>query len=155
MQIREKGRKVLCIRTEYVPEKKRTFGRTVASQESYLSTVSEEVRQQLTKEEVDELEEWLSKREESKRVDSLTIRLSMIASWMGSAADALDVDSIREGLSTEQADEIWQTHERLSKSLRRHGFKKPKSAAKPRRNEQQSSLPLMSDTPRENQGENQ
>ena len=144
MQIREKGKKVVCIRTEYVPEKKRTFGRTVASQPSYMSTVSEEVRQQLSKEEVDSLEKWLSDRAESRAVDSLDIRLSFVASYMASAADALEVDSLREGLSKEQADAIWQAHERLSKALRRHGFKKPKAPAKPRA-EQQSSLPLMSD----------
>lgn len=147
MQIREKGRKVLCIRTEYVPEKKRTYGRTVASQSAHLSTVTKEVRQQLTKEEVDELEEWLSRREETRRVGSLDTRLSMIAMWMRSAADALDVDSIREGLSTEEADAIWQAHEMLSKSLRRHGFKKPKTPAKPRQlaADDQPGLPLGED----------
>ena len=144
MQIREKGRKVLCIRTEYVPEKKRTFGRTVASQESFLSTVSEEVRQQLTKKEVEQLQEWLSEREKAREVDSLKTRLSMVDRWMESAADALEVDDLREGLSADQADAIWQAHERLSKALRRHGFKKPQKPAKPRhkRAEQQSDLPL-------------
>lgn len=144
MQIREKGRKVLCIRTEYVPEKKRTYGRTVARQPAHLSTVTKEVRQQLTKEEVDELEEWLSKRAESRAVDSLDIRLSFVASYMTSAADALEVDSLREGLSTEQADAIWQAHERLSKALRRHGFRKPKTQAKPRHKaaDDQPGLPL-------------
>lgn len=144
MQIREKGRKVLCIRTEYVPEKKRTFGRTVASQESFLSTVSDEVRQQLTKEEVDQLQEWLSERDKAREVDSLKTRLSMVGRWMESAADALEVDDLREGLSADQADAIWEAHERLSKALRRHGFKKPQKPAKPRqkRSEQQSDLPL-------------
>lgn len=149
MQIREKGRKVLCIRTEYVPEKKRTFGRTVASQESFLSTISDEVRQQLTREEVDQLQEWLSERDKAREVDSLETRLSMVGRWMESAADALEVDSIKKGLSADQADAIWQSHERLSKALRRHGFKKPQkpaAAKQPRkRAEQQSSLPLMSD----------
>lgn len=153
MQIREKGRKVLCIRTEYVPEKKRTFGKTVASQPTHLSTVSEEVRQQLTKEEVDSLEKWLSEREESKTADRLHNRLSIAASVMSGAADALEVDSLRESLSREDADAIWQAHEQLSKALRRHGFKKPAKPTAKQRVEQQSSLPLMSDTPRENQGE--
>jgi len=143
MQIREKGRKVLCIRTEYVPEKKRTFGRTVASQNSYLSTVSEEVRQQLTKEEVDQLSNWLARREEERSVTSLKASLLCIAKWMDEAADALEVDGLREGLSTDNSDAIWQSHERLSKALRRHGFKKPQKPAKPRqRSEQQSDLPL-------------
>lgn len=129
MQIREKGRQVLCIRTEYVPEKKRTYGRTVARQDKSLSTVSDEVRQQLTSEEVDQLSAWLSERQAQRAEARLSGSLQFIAAWMGEAADALEVDSLREGLSSEQADAIWQAHERLSKALRRHGFKKP---AKPR-----------------------
>lgn len=150
MQIREKGQKVLCIRTEYVPEKKRTYGRTVASQESFLSTVSEEVCQQLTDEEVDQLEKWLFERDESKRLDRLSTGLSTIAYRMDNAAKALEVDSIRDGLSTEQVDKIWLAHERLSKSLRRHKFAKPKKPAKPRPqpvNNNQQGLPLDESAP--------
>lgn len=143
MQVREKGRKVLCIRTEYVPEKKRTYGRTVASQESYLSSVSEEVRQKLTADEVRELEEWLTRRSEKESADRMKIHLSSVARWMEQAAIALDDDSARSGLSSEQADAIWQAHEKLSKALRRHGYRKPKSAPKkPRRREDQPGLPF-------------
>lgn len=129
MQIREKGKKLLCIRTVYVPEKKRTVGVTVASQESYLSTVSNEVCQQLTKEEVDQLTEWLSKRSENDTVNRLKFSLSYVASRMEEAAEALTVDGLKEGLSEQQAAEIWQAHEKLSKALKKAGFKKP---AKPK-----------------------
>lgn len=146
MQIREKGRKVLCIRTEYVPEKKRTYGRTVASQEKYLSTVTNEVRQQLTNEEVDQLEEWLKDRASRQAADRQASSLSLIAGWMDQAAAALDNDSLVSGLSDEQADEIWHAHERLSKALRRGGYRKPKSAPKPaRRTDDQPALPLGDD----------
>lgn len=64
MQFREKGRKLQCIRSEYLPERKRTVGRIVASQDKYLKTVSEEVCRQLKKEEVDSLKKYLSSREE-------------------------------------------------------------------------------------------
>jgi uncharacterized protein YwgA len=70
MQIREKGNKVLLIRTEYIPEKKRTVGKTIASQKRSLSTVSEEVASVLTAEEVEQLELWLSERTKSKSVES-------------------------------------------------------------------------------------
>lgn len=126
MQIREKGKKLLCIRTVYVPEKKRTVGVTVASQESYLSTVSEKVSQQLTKEEVDQLTEWLAKRAENDTVNRLKFSLSYVAPRMGEAAEALTVNGLKEGLSEQQAAEIWQAHERLAKALRKAGFKKPK-----------------------------
>lgn len=145
MQIREKGRKILCIRTEYVPEKKRTYGRTIASQESSLSTVSDEVRQQLTNDEVDHLEKWLLERAESKRIDSLLYHLRMITYDIDAVVEALEVDSLRDRLSKEQADKIWLAHERLSKSLRRHKFPKPKTPKKPRpkpENDDQPGLPL-------------
>ena len=69
MQIREKGKKILCIRTEYKPELKRTVGVTVASFDKWLSTAPESVCQQLTKEEVDQLSKWLSERTENQSVD--------------------------------------------------------------------------------------
>lgn len=144
MQIREKGRKLLCIRTKYVPEKKRTVGVTVASQESYMTTVTNEVRQQLTEEEIVQLKTYLSERAERENTDRMQNCLSMLAGWMDRAAEALDVDSLRDGLSPEQADRIWQAHERLSKSLRRNGFRKPKPQPKPaaKRGEDQPGLPL-------------
>lgn len=125
MQFREKGKKVLCIRSEYVPEKKRTIGVTVASQEKYMTTVSEEVCRQLEKEEVDQLKKWLSDREEKETVDRLSGSLSIARPVMSKAADALAVDSLRDGLSEEQASEIWEAHEKLSKALKKAGFKKP------------------------------
>lgn len=143
MQIREKSTKVLCIRTEYLPEKKRTHGRTIASQDAYLSTVTDEVREKLTGEEVEELEAWLNKRTERWSADSRKMYLFGVDRWMAAAADALDDESARENLSSDQADKMWQAHERLSKALRRHGYRKPKRApAKKRRRDDQPGLPL-------------
>lgn len=143
MQIREKGRKVLCIRTEYVPEKKRTYGRTVARQESFLSTVSDEVRHKLTADEAKELADWLAKRAEKQSADMRKLHLSGVARWMDLATEALDDDGILDGLSGEQADAIWQAHERLSKALRRQGYRKPaRTPKKPRRREDQPGLPF-------------
>lgn len=44
---------------------------------------------------------------------------------MEEAAKALDVDSLKDGLSNEDAEKIWQSHENLSKALKKAGFKKP------------------------------
>lgn len=148
MQFREKGKKLLCIRSEYVPEKKRTVGVTVASQDKYLSTVSEEVCRQLEKEEVDQLKEWLSKRTEKWSVDRLSSQLSIIHVQMAKAAEALDDDRLENSLSNERAAEIWEAHEKLSKALKKAGFKKP---AKPKKqtvkesDDRQGGLPLDSE----------
>lgn len=125
MQIREKGRKVLCIKTEYIPEKKRTIGKTVASQDKYLSTASESVRQHLSKDEVDELNNWLSEREKKANVDSLKLSLSTINYSLSKAAEGLD-----EGIqvSEEKAQAIYAAVDRLQKSLRKAGFKRAKKA---------------------------
>lgn len=130
MQIREKGKKVLCIRTEYDPAKKRTFGKTVASQSLYMSTVSDEVCRLLSDEEVDQLKKWLSEREEKQSVDMLKTSLSTFKYTARRAADALAVDELKDGLSTEDADEIWAALEKMSKAMRKAGFKKPKPEPK-------------------------
>lgn len=130
MQIRERGKKILCIRTEYRPEIKRTVGVTVASFDKYMSTVPESVCQQLTKEEVDELKEWLSERTEKQSVDSMKNCLSTSSYIVSRAAKALSVESIASGLSTEEADKIWLSLGEMSKALRKAGFKKPQQTKK-------------------------
>jgi len=132
MQIREKGRKVICIKTEYVPEKKRTFGRVVASQEKGLSTASDEVCQVLNKEEVDELNLWLSKRSEKRSVEDLERSLSILSRVLNKSALALD-DSAQ--LDDQEVSSIIDGLDRLKKSLRKRGIKltrqtEKKSAAK-------------------------
>ena len=125
MQIREKGKKVLCIRTEYKTELKRTIGVTVASQDKYLSTVSEEVCRLLTEQEVDQLKKWLSERTENQSVDSYKSSLSTIGYSVRSATKALTVDEAISGLSTEKANELWDSLAELQKALKKAGFKRP------------------------------
>ena len=125
MQIREKGKKVLCIRTEYKTELKRTIGVTVASQDKYLSTVSEEVCRLLTEQEVDQLKKWLSERTENQSVGSHKMSLSTIVYSVRSATKALTVDDAVSGLSIEKADELWDSLAELQKALKKAGFKRP------------------------------
>lgn len=128
MQIREQGRQLQCIRTEYVPEKKRTYGRVVAKQDRSLSTITDEVRQLLTEEEVDELETYLSKREERISVAIMRNSLSTVWDCMRRASIALSVDELKDELSSEEADDIYRSMEELTKALRKAGFKRPVKA---------------------------
>ena len=130
MQIREKGKKVLFIRTEYKPEQKRTVGYTFGSQDRGLSTICEEVRPLLTVEEVEQLEKWLAERSEKMTVDNLNAGLFVVAYNMQKAADALALDSLVKDLSSEKADEIWEKISNLQKALKKAGFTKPKAAPK-------------------------
>lgn len=141
MQIREKGQQVICIKTKYSKEHKRTFGRVVAKQPKHMSTVSNEVRRQLLEDmstenkidclslieieqlvnlDVDELFIWLSKREEKKCVDSKILGLSVISDVMNDASDALDAGV---ELDQESCEEIVKQLDRLKKSLRKRGIK--------------------------------
>lgn len=130
MQIREKGKKLLFIRTEYKPELKRTVGVTFASQEIGLSTIDDEVRHQLTKEEVDQLEKWLSSRTEKQSVDNASSSLSIAHISVRRIADSLSVEGAKESLSTEKADLLWNALGDLQKALKKAGFPKPKPAPK-------------------------
>lgn len=125
MQIKERGRKVVCIKTEYVPEKKRTYGRQVASQDSHLTTVSEEVRRQLNKEDVDDLQKWLDDRAKKEEVDTLKFKLSTIGYSVNKAAEALDA-GLGEDLDAEQAAAIWAGISRLQKALKKSGHPRPR-----------------------------
>ncbi len=143
MQIREKGKKVLCIRTKYDSEKKRTFGVTVARQDKYLTTVSDEVSQLLTKAEVDHLKKWLSDRIKNREVDSLKSGLSFVHYSVRRAAEALSVDSLAAELSADTADKIWLALDELQKALKKAGFKRPaKPAAKAPRTTSQIPLTI-------------
>jgi len=131
MQIREKGKKILCIKTEYKPDLKRTVGVTVASQEIGLSTVSDEVRQLLTKEDVDQLEKWLSERTKNRSVASASNSLSVAHYSVRRITESLSVESAKNSLSAENADSLWHAIADLQKALKKAGFSKPKAEAKP------------------------
>lgn len=120
MQIREKGRQVLCIKTTYSKKDKRTFGSVIAKQEIGLSTASEEVCQLLSKEEVDELNLWLSKRDEKRSVEDLEGSLSILSIVLTKSARALD-DSAQ--LDDQEVSAIIDGLDRLKKSLRKRGIK--------------------------------
>lgn len=125
MQIREKGKKILCIRTVYKSELKRSVGETVATQERWLDRVSDEVREALTDDELQQLEKWLKERTESRSADSLKSSLSLVAFSMKRAAEALGDGAIAAELTEEKAADIWQQIAVLQKALKKAGFKKP------------------------------
>lgn len=132
MQFREKGKKILCIRTEYRAEAKRTFPVTVVTFDKYLSTAPEEVCRQLEKEEVEQLKKWLADRKEKSTVDSKKMYLSHVAYSMTQAAAALEDDSLSGGLSELGVESIFKGLEALKKAMKKAGFKqaeKTKSAS--------------------------
>lgn len=137
MQIREQGKKIQLIRTHYNKDKKRTEGKVFDSFEIYLSTIPENIRPQLSDEEVDQLESYLSERSKKSSVDSLRNSLSAVNYTLSKAAKALSVDEIREKFSDTYVDDVWTAFEQLdadkiyaamaemAKALKKAGYKKP------------------------------
>lgn len=127
MQIREKGRQVICIKTEYVKEQKRTFGRVIAKQDKYLHSAGSDVREVLNDEEIDELNKWLSKRSDKKALESLENSLGHLSYTLNNAAQALDRGL---ELDQEEAEKVIEGLDRLKKSLRKKGYKLTKQKKK-------------------------
>lgn len=125
MQIKERGKKVVCIKTEYVPEKKRTYGRQVASQDSCLSTVSDKVRRQLNQSDVDELQKWLDDRAKRRDDDMHKMYLSTIRYTLKSAVESLEA-GFGEILDEKEAAAIWENIARLQKALKKAGHPRPR-----------------------------
>jgi len=73
-----------------------------------------------------QLSDWLNERDKNRSVEGLQSSLSTVAFTASRASKALTVESIKNGLSTEDADKIWGAISELSRGLRKAGFKKPK-----------------------------
>lgn len=141
MMFREKGQKVVCLRSEYMPDKKRTRAVQVASFDKWLSTAPDEVCQLLEPEEVDQLKEWLSERGRKRSVESLKLSLSNVHYSACRAVEALAVDEIAATMTADQGADLFDAITELRKSLKRAGFeprKQPKKQAVDAPDNQQS-----------------
>lgn len=127
MQFRDKGKSVLCIRTEYDKEKKRTFGRTVARQDSGLSTITAEVERELTKDEFNQFKGWLHDRKQANLMSRLKGSLSILPGVMRDAAWYLRYKDGEDGFTAElddkQVADILEGLDDLKKALRHRGVK--------------------------------
>lgn len=136
MQIREKGKKVLLIRTEYIPEKKRTIGRTIASQDIELDFASEEVEKVIERDECEQLDMWLYHRREAKKLNAANETVEAASKDIRRLADALlkrGRNELPEGWGESVLDEL----DNLKKSLKKSGIKltRPKKSPAAKKDE--------------------
>ena len=128
MQLREKGRRILILRSEYVPEKKRTIARTVGSISRGQTTVPEDVRSKLTENEAADVQEQLRQRSEKRSAE--TARLNV--KWMGKdierLAESVEDDQGAEALDDKSAQAAYAAIDRLQKALRKRGYTRPKAS---------------------------
>jgi len=127
MQFRDKGKSVLCIRTEYDKEKKRTFGRTIARQDSSLSIITPEVEQELTRDEFNQFKGWLHERKQADLMRRLKGSLSILPGVMHDSARYLrhkdDEDGFTAELDDKQVKQILEGLDDLKSALRHRGIK--------------------------------
>jgi len=130
MQIRVKGKKVLFIRSEYITEKKRTIGRTVASQPLGSSTVDSDPRDVLTAEEIKQYEDWFAKRKEDGAIENGRTYVRQAPRAIKRIADALAIDPVSRFTDPAQADKIYAEIAALKKALKKAGFTQTKQTKK-------------------------
>ena len=142
MQIRQRTNKLVLLRSEYIPEKKRTVARQVASFDAYLDKIPEEVAEKLSYEEEKKLrmaENRRKKREADRQQNALTMLLHNLRRSVQSIEEGHDIQLSRPGF----ADELVEELNNLKSALRKKGIKltKPKQTKKMADDNQELELP--------------
>jgi len=146
MMFRVKGKRIQCLRSEYLPEKKRTQAKLICSLFKWEDAVPEEVRQLLTKEEVDSLREYMSSRSHKMAVERAELKLLLAAESLDGISSALQCDALdhAELLSPEAGAELFAKIAELRKQLKRAGYrpKTPEKTQKTKKDKRQDELKL-------------
>lgn len=132
MQIREQGKQVQLIRSPYSQEKKRCVQKVVHTFERRYHYSSDDVNEYLSVEQVSDLSDdekktlsdWLRAKADKNASDDRKHKISYADKFLSLTADAI----LSDGVSQEQAAQIWFGIEKLSKALKKSGH--PKSALK-------------------------
>jgi hypothetical protein len=131
MQIKQRGMKVVCIRTEYIPEKKRTVGKQVASQDSHHKKVTPEVEKSLLKEDAQELQNWLDARSESDEKRTKMRVLSQIKTSLERSTEALSEGFRLKDLDFDcEPEDIFEALDNFRKAFKRAGYKRSQKPSK-------------------------
>tara|TARA_Y100000034_G_C6745671_1_gene331180 strand:+ start:44 stop:442 length:399 start_codon:yes stop_codon:yes gene_type:complete len=125
MQIRERNRRFVLLRSEYVPEKKRSIARHVGSFEMYHRKVPENLSEKLTEEEKKEVQSFLDKRANELAEASKRMALRNLPDRLKDATQAIeemqenDFTLERPGYERELVEALSE----LKKALRKKGIK--------------------------------
>lgn len=145
MQIRQRTNKLVLLRSEYIPEKKRTVARQVASFDAVLDRLPEEVAEKLTHEERKEVRAWLDKRTKEREVDRQKNSLSLLIYSLQNSTKAIeegnDIQLSRPGF----ADELVEELNNLKRALRKKGIKLIKPKQTKRKADDNQELDLSAD----------
>ncbi|THT98394.1 hypothetical protein E9531_14360 [Lampropedia puyangensis] len=122
MQIREQGRKIQFIRSEYQPELKRSTSKVITSCAKYATALSEEELELLTPEERAQAKAYFEKRQQ----DNANWRRNYSVQSLHEALQQT-IAHLKEGnqLDAAYADSLWQAMAVLQKGLKKAGHVKP------------------------------
>jgi hypothetical protein len=129
MQFRIKGKKdpmVYFIRSSYNKVAKRTFGKTIATQESYLTVVHPMIKDLLTEDEVLEFEAWVKDRKTKQDYERNERYLALLPRDLRDASEALEAGHL---FPDEHLDLVFKGLDRLKKAMRKAGYKRAKKPA--------------------------
>lgn len=124
MQVRARGNRYQLIRTEYIPEKKRTVGRVVDSLDGYMPTLTDKVREKLSAEELEQVEEKLVDIRHQQIEQEADQTLAKLDELVSLASLALSGNKTPTCLSKDKARLVYESIDELERRLRKHGFKK-------------------------------
>ena len=129
MQIKERGYKLALIRSEYVPEKKRTVGRFVGSFDKWKDDIPDDVRPKLTDEEAEQVRDELCRRSKERDANSGKLALMLLPKTLDKVADQIEDGEGNEPAepSDDHVQDIYSGIDRLQKVLRSRGFKRVKA----------------------------
>lgn len=130
MQIREQGRKVQCIRSEYDAVIGRSRQKVVATFPRYTQTMPATGLDELTDKERQTLEDWLAEKREQSQAANRGYVARSAATWLGDLSAAITAGDA--AMTPERAVAIWKGLADVAKALRKAGNPKPKAAPKPK-----------------------
>lgn len=126
MRFKETGKKILCIRTTYNPDKKRGEDKTIVSVERWTPEITAEVRDLLTAEEVEQLQAYLQAKQSKQ--DTAMLRISLtgnLGTELERSTEALKAPEIAAKLTEKEAARLWAGLDAMRRELRRAGFDRP------------------------------
>ncbi len=134
MQIREQGRQVQLIRSPYDKDKKRCVQKVVHTFQQLHSYPTHDITKYLSAAQVADLSAderktlsgWLLAKADKELAVARRHAIDYVDRQMNNAVDAISADVL--SVSAERAAAIWESIEKLSKTLKRAGH--PKSGAK-------------------------
>jgi len=119
MQIRRRTSKIEFLRSEYKPEKGRSYQTMIGSQDYYLDRLKPELQEKMTNAEIFEAKAFFEEKRSENNAVSNRVAVNSAASEIRKAAKALeDGQEVR---NAEQAAEIYRAMADLAKQLKRSG----------------------------------